>query len=290
MTSDLNRRDALFGMATAGAAAAPAGARRSRAVTPYDLSDPVTRMRAYIAMRARLDGERIYMPYAGTIFGKVEGEVAIPLVAVQGFSWTTATRTGPDQFRLTSTEAGHFCDLETGEPLKVWRNPINNLDVPVKNYRSSQFTDIGPAGIVPVMNAMPGAQFTHSWGKPTIVDGTVWMHEDLIGTFRNKPKDTFADPLEYVGPQLTATSLATWSARVEDLARFGDRFVPTMLSYQTMGNWRPFMRMGATPGIISWRMFGKKAASIDGVPAVTLKRVLAEHPDFLTHVPAAKSS
>lgn len=292
MKADFNRRETLLGL-VGGVAAAPAsaGTRRARGMTAYDLSDPATRTRAYVAMRARLDGRRIYMPYAGTIFGKVEGKAAIPLFAVQGFSWATATRTGPDRFRLTNTEVGHFCNLETGEPLKVWRNPINNLDVQVKGYRSSQFADVGPAGIAPVTGAeMPGARFTHSWGKPTIIDGTVWMHEDLIGTFPNKPKEAFVDPLEYVGPQLTATSLATWSARIEDLARFGDGFVPTMLSYQTMGNWRPFMRMGSTPGIISWRMFGRKVASIEGVPAATLKRVLAEHPDFLTRDPAAKSS
>lgn len=291
MTTNLTRRDTFVGMAAAVAAApAPAGAARARAATTYDLSDPATRVRAYVAMRARLDGKRTFMPYAATIFGKVEGKMATPLFDVQGFSWATATRTGPDRYRLTNTEVGHFCDLVTGEPLKVWRNPLNNIDVQVKNYRSSQFLDVGPEGIAPVVGAgMGGAQLTHSWGKPTIIDGMVWMHEDLIGIFPNKPKEAFDHPLEYVGPQLTATSLATWSARIEDLARLGDGFVPAMLSYQTMGNWRPFMRMGSTPGIISWRMFGKKVASVDGVPAVTRERVLREHPDFLTRDPVTTS-
>jgi hypothetical protein len=115
------------------------------------------------------------------------------------------------------------------------------------------------------------------------------MHEDLIGQFPNAPQASFADPLQYFGPVLTASSLATWSAPLTELADPKADFVQSMLSYQTLGSWRPFMRMGSTPGLISWRMFGAKAATVDAVPAALRARVLADYPDFLTKLVADKA-
>ena len=42
-------------------------------------------------------------------------------------------------------------------------------------------------------------------GEPTVMNGKVWMHEDLFAQFPSRPKDSCADPLQYFGPLLTAT-------------------------------------------------------------------------------------
>jgi hypothetical protein len=45
------------------------------------------------------------------------------------------------------------------------------------------------------------------------------------------------------------------------------------------------MLMGATPGLISWRMFGGKLTSLDEAPSALRERVLRDHPDFLKQSP-----
>ncbi len=267
----------------AGAAGLAAGG--SAAAAPrFDLADPKTRMEAYVRMRARLDGVQTFMPYKGTIFGKMEGRAAVPVFDVEGFSWARATRQPDGNYRMDGVEAGYFLDRETHQPLDTWVNPLNGLTCKAKHYRSYSHAIVTPAGLQPIREGplAAGIEMSANTGEPTVMNGTVWMHEDLIGTFPNRPKADFADPLEYFGPTLTATSLATWSASLADLANPKMAFVPTLLSYQTMGSWRPFMRMGSAPGLISWRMFGQKAETIDGVPKALRDRVMAQYPDFLT--------
>lgn len=276
-----NRRVSLGLLAgAAGMAASSPGAAAAR----LDLADPRTRMEAYLRMRARLDGVKTFMPYKGTIFGKPEGKVAVPVFDVEGFSWAKATRLSDGNYRLDGVEAGYFLDRKTQQPLDAWTNPLNGLATKVTHYRSYSHALVTPDGLEPIREGPlpPGMAFTASRGEPTVMNGTVWMHEDLVGTFPSRPKETFADPLYYFAPMLTATSLATWSADLADLANPRKAFVPSMLSYQTLGSWRPFMRMGSTPGLISWRMFGQKAETIDGVPKHLRDRVMAEYPDFLT--------
>jgi hypothetical protein len=228
------------------------------------------------------------MPYRATLFGKVEGEPAVPLFQVNGFSIARATRLDTARWRLDNVEAGYYGDLATGEPLDRWTNPLNGRECRVRHYRSYQHLEVLPDGIAPIRkgNAPSDAHFTASMGTPSIFNGQIWMHEDLISSAPNKPLSSFADPLEYSGARLTATSLATFSATVGDLLDRRRHFVPALFSYQTMNSWRPFLRMGETPGLVGFRMFGAKAETLAGVPRIWRERVLAEYPDFLTRVEA----
>lgn len=282
----------LAGFAAAAAARSPAAA----AVLPspaapaagIDLANPQARVRAYLRIRCRLDGKPTYMPYRGTIFGKPEGKAAVALFDVAGFSWSTVTQIGESRYRVDGVEAGYFLDRNTGEPLDHWTNPLNNLETTVRHYRSWSHIVVSPEGLEPVLDKPrpAGFSFSATSGDPMIMNGNIWIHEDLIGQFPSAPKSTFADPLQYFGPVLTATSLATWSAAVAELADPAAAFVPSMLSYQTLGSWRPFMRMGSAPGLISWRMFGAKQPSVDAVPTALRERVIKDYPDFLTKVKA----
>lgn len=254
-----------------------------------DFTDPETRNHIYAQLRARTDGRPTFMPYRATLYGKIEGQAAVPLFQVNGFSIARATKLGQARWRLDNVEAGYYCDLVTGEPLDRWTNPLNGRECHVQHYRSFQHLDVLPDGIAPVRQGSrpAGARFTASMGTPSLFNGQVWMHEDLIGTMPNRPKTSFADPLEFAGPMLTATSLATFVASAGDVVDVRRSFVPTLLSYQTMNSWRPFMRMGETPGIIAFRLFGAKGETLKSVSKALRDRVLADYPDFLTRVEAA---
>ncbi len=283
----LSRRSSLgllVGAVAAGSAAAaktpgPVGARLE-----LPLGDPAFRLEAYLRLRCRLDAQQTFTPYRGTIFGKPEAQVAVPLFDVEGFSWTRATQLESLRYRLDSVEAGYFLDRVTGQPLDRWTNPLNGLETTVKHYRSYAHIAVTPDALEPLTEGpRPAGTFlSATMGEPHILGDHLWMHEDLIVQFPSRPKASFSDPLEYFGPSVTATSLASWSAAVADVADRRLSFVPTTLAYQTLGSWRPFMRMGSAPGLISWRMFGAKVASLEEVPAALRERVLRDYPDFLT--------
>jgi hypothetical protein len=275
----VNRRVAL-GIIAAGAGASLAD--KSAAASIFDLSDPKTRLESYIRLRSRIDGKKTFVAYRGTIFGKPEGRAAHALFDVEGCSWSQSVKLAPLLYRIDTAEAGYFVEPLTREPLDQWVNPLNGLTTTVKHYNSSAHVVASPEDLqlAPITPLPPGATIKASMGVPTLMDETVWMHEDLIATFPSRPKSDFADPLEYFGPTLTSTSLATWSAEAQELSNQSLPFVKARLSYQTLGSWRPFMRMSDTPGLISWRMFGVKIDSFDAVPLKLRNRVLQANPQF----------
>lgn len=273
-----NRRTTMALLASwAGIVLAPDAIAKRKA----DMSDTLI---TYLRIRSSLDGKRTFYPYRGTIFGRPFGQSAVPLFDVEGFSWNRLTRISDRRYRIDSVEAGYFLDLKTGLPLDRWTNPLNGAETQVEHYRSFSHIIASDGKLEPLAGptARPGLKITASMTPPTVLNDRIWIHEDLIVRIPNKPAASFADPREFAGPMLEAASLATWSADVRDLAGESGAFVPASLSYQTLGSWRPFMLMGETPGVISWRMFGSKESGIERVPTVLAERVLKEYPDFLT--------
>ncbi len=260
-----------------------AGALLAPTTTIGAISGANDDLRAYLRIRSRLDGKPVFYPYQGTIFGKPFGKVAVPLFDVEGFSWDYLTKVGNGHYRIDTSEAGYFLDRKTGLPLANWVNPMNGVTTEVKHYRSSAHIVVSSGKLEPIMStsAPHSLEFSASMSAITRMNGKIWVHEDIIAQIPNKPQSSFTDLREYVGPTLEATSLATWSADLAHLADARRQFVPALFSYQTLGSWRPFMRMGNTPGVISWRLIGTKEPVIERVPAKLRARVMQEYPDFL---------
>jgi hypothetical protein len=273
-----SRRDGIMTLALgAGVLLAPMTGARAASIISDDL-------RTYLRIRSRLDGKAVFYPYRGTVFGKEFGQSTVPLFDVEGFSWDRLTAVEDGRYRIDTAEAGYFLNRQTGLPLSNWVNPMNGAETEVKHYRSFAHVAISDGKLEPILaGAAPtGLEIAATMSEQTRINGKIWIHEDIIAKIPNKPQSSFADPREYVGPMIEGTSLATWSADIVHLADERRNFVPAMFSYQTLGSWRPFMRMGATPGAISWRIFGTKAPTIDQVPPALRARVLREYPDFLT--------
>ena len=80
--SDLNRRQVLA--ASTGVVVAGMASGGAVASTKIDFSDPQQKLDAYVRMRNRGDGKKSYTRYSGTFFGKIEGDVTVPLVGKVG--------------------------------------------------------------------------------------------------------------------------------------------------------------------------------------------------------------
>jgi hypothetical protein len=271
----------LWGGMTAAAAMIPASGAAS-----LNLADPAQKLEAHIRLRCRTDGQPTYIQYQGAIFGKREGEKAMPLFGVMGVSWSKATRVDPLRYALTTTEAGYFTDLATGAVLDRWTNPLNSVETTVKHYRSTQAQLIMPDEVEPKHErpAPEGFDYTGIVPPALVISDQLWMREDLMVRIPSKSKESFVDPREYFGPFTTATSLASWTAPLLSVADRKRDFVGCTLAYQTLGSWRPFMRMGSDPGLISWRMAGLKLKRFQQVDSALRDRLLGDHPDFLADI------
>lgn len=277
--ASVNRRTALAGV---GAAALMSSSRGTHAASsPIDFSDPQQKLDAYVRMRNRWDGKKSYTRYSGTFFMKVEGEVAIPILGVEGMSWGRCQRQPDGTYLYSMQEAGYHTDLVTREVVDEWVNPVNGLTVTPRHYRSGQSSTFTPISVVPIMEHRPdGLEYNGVITPATVIDDTVWCSEDLYVKFPN-PKERHEDLREWNGPYRISTSLATHMAKVADLENRDVAFVPSSMSYTTINSWRGWMKMGQTPGVISWRLKGKKFESPDMVEDWISHRIRADHPELL---------
>lgn len=271
----LTRRHALAGAASL---TAVGSARQSRA-SSIDFSDPQQKLDAYVRMRNRGDGRWSFTRYSGTFFAKVEGEVTVPLMGIEGFSRGRMQKQPDGTYLYNLEEAGYHTDLNTGEVLDEWTNPLNTLTVRPKHYRSGQTSIFTPTSVLPQIDPWPaGLEYNGVVSPVTVIGDSAWCSEDLFVKFPN-PRERFDDERQWSGPYRISTSLATHSVSLSDLENREQPYVQSTMAYTTINSWRPWMLMGQTPGVISWRLKGRKFESPEHMNYDWLmRRVSADHP------------
>jgi hypothetical protein len=227
----------------------------------------------HVRIRGREDGLPVYFWYAGTFYGQRSGERTVPLLHIEGASSSRTERQPDGSWIYSLREAGWFGDLESHEVLQEWVNPLNGKKVQPAHYNSAQRTRFTADGVFPLIAALPpGLEYTGYITPPRVEGDDVWTTEEL---FVRSPGASPAAPANI------QTSLATLSAQRAEVLKPRDGFVGALLAYQTLASFRPWMGMGAEPGVISWRLAGPKCATREGIPAALLARVRREHPDAL---------
>jgi hypothetical protein len=253
------------GLLAGGGALAPADAEAAAKAAPGALDTLLTHVR----MRAHPDGRAAYWWYSGTFYGQISGQRTVPLLAIEGVSINRCTPAGEGMFAYALREAGWFKDLATGAVLDEWVNPLTGRKVAPKHYYSPQETRFEGAVVKPVLKVpFPGLEYDGYLGAPQAFGGSVWSSEELLVRT--------TDPA--TGEGRVQTSLLTLHALAADLARSAKRWVPATMAYQTLASWRPWMDMRDVPGVISWRLFGRKVATVDELPAPIVARIRAQHP------------
>lgn len=226
-------------------------------------------LETHVRMRAHPDGRPLYWAYAGVFYGQISGQRTVPLLGVEGISINRCTPAGAGIYAYSLREAGWFKDLATGQVLDDWLNPLTGRVVKPKHYYSPQRQRFTGAKTEPVLDKpFPGLEWTGYLGAPQRFAGSVWSSEELL--VRTTNPDT--------GAARVQTSLLTLHATAADLARNPKRVVPTTMAYQTLASWIPWMDMRDIPGVISWRLFGKKVERVADLPQELVARTRAQHP------------
>jgi hypothetical protein len=235
-------------------------------------------LETFVRIRARLDGQRVFWAYFGTLYGRLETEPGIPLMNVMGVGIDQLTRSKSGGFDYENNEVGYFTDLETGAPLGQWVNPLNGARCQIKSYKSAQQAHWRPDLSVELATSpKPGVELTARGliSGPKVEGDSVWMNEDLFLKAKTEGGGIGASQLKI------ATSLSTFHASLTDLRSPSLELVPAQLYYTTLGSWRPDMNMGDVPGVLSWRMTAEKAATPVLISPELRRWIDRDYPGFL---------
>lgn len=276
MTMYTSRRKFIFGSMLA---ALPSSPNSAAPVPNWPASLPP--LDGLIKVRNRAGGGRVFWHYEGDFYGKVHNERAVPLMRIEGASISRFVRRGDGAYEWSLVEAGYFVDRESGDVLDDWENPLTGAVVQPRHYKSRQravMKFIGPAGFQPLGVTMtPDMEFRGDLSGPIIHGDVVWFGEELFLHMPSSSGET-SDPGT---PSVrVATSLATWQASLSDVLDTSRDFAPSTLSYTTINSWRPWMGMGETPGVISWRLLGSKHQDHDEIPDRLVNRIERDHSGF----------
>lgn len=273
----MNRRNLLL---AAGATLwAADGGARTRAAS--DVRND--RVLTHVRMRAHPDGRPCHTWYQGTFYAQRSGQRTLALLHIEGASTSTTERQPDGSWKYRMREAGWFCDLESHQVLNEWRNPLNDRLVRPAHYNSKQQLRFAPDGVVsPASSPLPvGLEWQGTLTEPVIAANDVWSAEELLVRV--------PAPAGGAGARVQ-TSLATLHSDLRDLLRPTSAWVPASLAYQTLGSWQPWLEMGDATGVVSWRLAGRKCATVEGIPESIRTRIQREHPEVFQVDAAAGTS
>ena len=219
--------------------------------------------------------------FSGALWGKRSLDAAVMLFAVEGFSFNRLVLQPDQSVQMEMIEIGFWLDPVSREPADSWVNPMNGLTCTPEHFMGPQSLRFDPAGVASTTMTLPPGMHFEGWINEPVVSGDlVWSGETLIVRSPAGPAAS-ADPLQSGLPVFTATSLDTYQARLADLEDATDRWIPASRSYQTLGSWYPWMRMGHEAGGISFQIIGRKLASLDEMPAALRGLIDDRHPGWL---------
>lgn len=269
-----NAAAAAGSTASAGVAASVSAAQRASS-----FKTPAALMEALVKLRGSTDDRIAFWWMQGPRYGVV-GTTVTPLFDNLVASFHRFVKQPDGNYKVTVVELSYYVDLATGELLKTWRNPITGAMNEVEYIVFGPVTaTLTPAGITPP-EVTPGAELRV---KPTVGlvaehGGQVWIQEDVAATIVPK----VAGRTLYQG-----NDLATYQGSVADLIDPKRTSAPSTIHYQSVTDWRTWMKMGDIKGTLMARSVGAKVWSVDDLPANFLKIARKLNPQILADPMAA---
>ncbi len=239
------------------------------------MNDLPARNELFVRLRGGARGRPGLWWFAGMLWGKRTLDSAKVLFAVEGCSFNTLVLEADGSVRMNMIEAGFWLDPVTKQPADDWLNPMNGLKCAPVHFMGPQALSFDPLGRAQRPQAAPpGTDFDGHITEPVMSGDLVWVGESLIVKGAARP-NSGTDPLQSGLPVFTATSLDTYQATRKDLSTRAELWTAASRSYQTLGSWYPWMRMGHESGGISFQMIGRKLRNVDELP-MTLRRLVDE--------------
>jgi len=280
-------RRGVIGLSAAGLLAVPGHSvakspnRKGQAI---DLSSPAGNVTAYLKLRAGTDTRDVFMWFTGRLDLVIPGMPVQPIIDVESLILRRTERLGELSWTITDWEAALYRPLGESrylEPGETVRNPHTGFEVTPYHYTEGpvrfRFSDREPR-IVGSRDILPntGKPFSYPW---RVVNDDLWMTKSsYIRAPHWLSPEEFPD--ESSGKELV---VATHSSLRGSLAEIADPQVATVRSdfaYSATSSWLPWMKMGQTPGMVSWAEAGRKLLALDEAPAAQIEMIRRVHPQW----------
>jgi hypothetical protein len=205
-------------------------------------------IKQWIKTRASLDAnESNFLTWTGNIYSFILGEKRQLLFKIVGMSVSRCIPTGEDSWDFTSRELTYYLHPETKEILHKWENPWTQEIVTVMH----------------VANSPVQGQFKNK--IPVQIEGekTNFVF-DIFPNYPN-PLSKKAEFTDYCpGEIYQAAELFKISVLTAELENSELKSVTQLsLSWDRIGQWLPWMKMGQHPGYLIYSATGYKVSSVE---------------------------
>ncbi len=296
MPSGLSRRSLMIagGLGMALPALAPALADAAR----IDIAEPrfegaAQMLDLYVKMSGDTSGANYGGWYSGHAFAVRPGEMITPLVGFTGFGLGSDHRQSDGSFHHIWKEVGYYTDLETGEVLETWKNPLNGADcqvMPIHNRSVNltfALTTPDPAilakGDVKLMNgnfARPHDP-ARPYGIPYAVIGDqISVFADSVGLVPNA-LDPTVWKRESTGGKISVGEFFMLTGSLRQALDPAVTRVDATGAWTRVGPWLPWMLMGPSPGHLLYRSATRKLRGPQDLPPGLVAYTKANYPAFL---------
>ena len=206
----------------------------------------------WVKARASLDGNQSFLTWTGSIYAFVPNEKRRRLFGIAGMSVSRCIANPDDTWEFTSRELTYYLDPNTGEILHKWENPWTGETLTVMHVANN-----------PVEGHFKGT-------FPAQVNGEITTFVfDLFSTY---PNPLAEDPkFAAYSPQATYQAAELFKLTVPTQELLDPEVVSVskmLISWDRIGPWVPWMKMGNIPGHLIYSANGLKVKEIAELPQV----------------------
>ena len=277
--SYLARVITFVALAVTAAAAGPGSAAAAKG-GKLDLTTPEgASLAARRTQCSTKDGEPSVYWFHGEGFSRVPGERDRKLFNVEGMNVRTCvTVTDPVRgtgWRLVSRELLFYVDPKSGELLRTWANPWTGQTVNVLQTAND------PVNQRPSFPLDKDGKPQAKWNGTVI--GTRWWDTITVPLLYSNPLGGAYQ--KYIGGAYHATEMFNFFGDVNELTNLRIADAPVQVGWVRLASWLPWMEMGDRSGMIYIHAAGRKLERFDQLPAVMLREIEMNYPEYKTPPP-----
>lgn len=206
--------------------------------------------REWVKVRSSLDGTQTFLTWAGSIYSFSPTEPKKRLFKIVGMSVSRCISNGDNSWDFTSRELTYYLDPNSGEVVHKWENPWTKETLPVMHVANN-----------PVQGYFKGH-------FPAHVDGSITTFAfDLFPSYPN-PLAQDAKFIDYSpNSNYQAAELFKLTVPTEELHNPEQASVSRLnLSWDRIGPWLPWMKMGNKDGYLIYSALGSKVNGFTDLP------------------------
>ncbi|NEP58249.1 MAG: DUF1838 domain-containing protein [Symploca sp. SIO2G7] len=204
----------------------------------------------WVKVRSSLDATPTFITWSGSIYAFIPNEPKKRLFKIVGMSVSRCLANEDNSWDFTSRELTYYLDPITGEILHKWENPWTGEILPVVHVANN-----------PVQGRFEGT-------IPAKVDGELTTFSfDLFSSYPNPlaEDDRFIEYSPY--PTYQAAELFKLTVPTKDLLDPEQISISKMLmSWDRIGPWVPWMKMGDKAGQLIYSTSGLKVSNFCELP------------------------